>query len=78
MNCEMSKNETVGKILKIPCPSLVKDEDLYNLFMGLLKLVQRNSEYKSERKYKGIIEKLKKEINYLKLENKFLKESNDK
>lgn len=74
-NYSFVKNEINGKVLKIPFPSLVKDEDITNLFMGLVKLIQRNSEYKSERKYGGVIASLRKEINMLKLENKLLKEN---
>lgn len=65
-----------GKIIKLKLPPLIKDDDINSLFVGLIKLIKRNAEYESERKYKATISYLRKEISMLKLENKILREDN--
>lgn len=46
--------------------NMLCDEDLIDLFMGLLRLVKRNIEIKVEAKYKKTIDKLNCELNFFK------------
>ena len=71
---ENIKNLDSGRVIKLGITPLVKEEDINALFMGLVKLIKRNSAYECEKRYKGVIESLRREINFLKLENKILKE----
>ena len=71
-NCDLENKEKniVGKVIKLNHSPLVSDDDITNLFLGLLRLVKRNAEYLCEKKYGRIIASLKKEINLLRLQNR--------
>ena len=51
------------KVLKFPSiETFVTDEDIEDLFFGLLELVKKNTELKVEQKYKNLISVLKNEL----------------
>lgn len=61
------------QILKFKANSeLITDEDINNLFSGLVGLIKKNTEIKMEEKYGRIINRLKGEINDLKLKTRKL------
>lgn len=51
------------RILKFKRPNgLISDEDILNLFLGLVKLIKKNTELKMEEKYLCKINKLQAQI----------------
>jgi len=61
------------QILKFKANSeLITDEDINNLFYGLVNLIKKNTEIRLEEKYSTIISRLKGEINDLKLKTRKL------
>lgn len=42
--------------------SLISDEDIMNLFLGMINLIKRNTEIRMEEKYLGVINNLKAQI----------------
>lgn len=51
------------KVLKFPQrETLITDEDIKDLFFGLIELVKKNAELKIEQKYENLIDVLKSEL----------------
>lgn len=51
------------KVLKFPSmETFITDDDIEDLFFGLLELVKKNTELKVEQKYKNLINVLKNEL----------------
>lgn len=51
------------RILKFKKPNqLISDEDIVNLFLGVVNLIKKNTELKMEEKYMGLINNLKAKI----------------
>ncbi len=51
------------KVLKFPQrETLITDEDIKDLFLGLVELVKKNTELKIEQKYENLINVLKNEL----------------
>ena len=58
------------KILKFPPrEDIITDEDIKDLFLGLIELVKRNTELKVEQKYEKVIDVLKSELRTFKGNN---------
>jgi hypothetical protein len=58
------------RILKFPeREDIVSDEDIFDLFKGLITLVKRNAEIKVEQKYEVLIDVLKSELREYKQNN---------
>lgn len=58
------------KILKFPPrEDIITDEDIKDLFLGLIELVKRNAELKVEQKYEKVIDVLKSELRTFKGNN---------
>ncbi len=69
----MERNDNnIGKIIKLPYAGGVSDDDITALFVGLVKLIKQNSMKKCENYYAEYIDKLKKEVALLRLENRIL------
>ena len=61
---------TRKQILQFPCmEDMITDEDILDLFKGLIELVKRSTEMKVERKYGILIDVLKSELRNLKHNN---------
>lgn len=54
------------RILKFKNNNLVSDDDITNLFLGLVKLIKKNTELKLEEKYISRINALESELKRLK------------
>ncbi len=51
------------KVIQFPSrEDYITDEDILDLFMGLVELIKKNTEIKTEQKYQYIIQKLKREL----------------
>ena len=58
------------KILKFPPrEDIITDEDIKDLFLGLIELVKKNAELKVEQKYEKVIDVLKSELRTFKGNN---------
>ena len=58
------------KLLQFPCmEDMITDEDIMDLFKGLIELVKRSTEIKIERKYETLIDVLKCELRNFKQNN---------
>lgn len=76
---EKTKQNCVqGKIITLPVRQSVSDEDIMALFSGLIKLIKKNAMECSEQAVREHVTCLKKQIAYLKMENKILKDGGAK
>ena len=74
---KLKRNNTVTgrfyvrkKLLQFPCmEDMITDEDIMDLFKGLIELVKRSTEIKIERKYETLIDVLKCELRNFKQNN---------
>ena len=61
---------TKRQVLKFPQQEeYITDEDINDLFLGLIELVKKNTELKCEQKYENLIDVLKSELRALKHNN---------
>ena len=58
------------QVLKFPQrEALITDEDIKDLFLGLIELIKKNTELKVEQKYENLIDVLKSELRELRGNN---------